>query len=259
MADAWMISGQMSGFDYILIWAISKSFIKDVFLSSDCQHFTQHSHRVGSACLLATGRTRLETLKCLIQGCTGDPESKKEYVHWKTEIQIQVSSKTWKAFRFTFAEEAWRDSRCTWEVLTGFPWVSLKRDLLLFSSHLAMDEHKLIWTWAQPTDSFQWLPVAAPLYPVQSVDPFEITAILKKMQKTLPPRAAGQHTPAWSCVYHSISVSSNSLSSINTEVLSLALKVPSANIYFLPVIFTFCQLSPWKMTELRSWRVKCSV
>lgn len=137
-----MISGQMSGFDYILIWAISKSFIKDVFLSSDCQHFTQHSHRVGSACLLATGRTRLETLKCVIQGCTGDPESKKEYVHWKTEIQIQVSSKTWKAFRFTFTKEAWRDSQCTWEVLTGFPWVSLKWDLLLFSSHLAMDEHK---------------------------------------------------------------------------------------------------------------------
>lgn len=72
MADASMISGQMSGFDYILIWAISKKFYRRcLFLSSDCQHFTQHSHRMGSACLLVMGRTRLGTIKCLIQGCMG--------------------------------------------------------------------------------------------------------------------------------------------------------------------------------------------
>ena len=142
----------MSGFGYILIWAISQKFYKGcLFLSSECQRFTEHSHSVSSACLLVMGRTRLGTVKWLIQGCRGDPESRKEYVHWKTEIQIQVSSKTWKAFRFTFTKEAWRDPKCTWEVLTGFPQVSLKWELLLFSSRLAMDEHK----WSEHEHNLQ--------------------------------------------------------------------------------------------------------
>lgn len=73
----------------------------------------------------------------------------------------------------------------------------------------------------------------------QSIDPLQKTTVFKKMQKYVAtPQSRSAHTCRILCLYHSISVSSNSLSFVNTKVLSLTLKAPAANIYFLPVIVT---------------------
>lgn len=118
-------------------------------------------------------------------------ESKKECVHWKTEIQIQISSKSWKAFRFTFTEEAWRDHKCTWEVLTGCSQ-SLKWELLLISSNLAVDECK----WCEHETTYRHISVIACGSSViprsltsssQSPDPLQKQQFSRRCKKPLPP------------------------------------------------------------------------
>lgn len=153
MADAWIISGQMAGFGDIFIWAIYKSFgdVSSLVLTASISHSIPIEWAVPGF-----KRWKGKSWNCQMSCPRTTGESKKECVHWKTEIQIQISSKSWKAFRFTFTEEAWRDHKCTWEVLTGCSQ-SLKWELLLISSHLAVVECK----WCEHETTYRHISVIA--------------------------------------------------------------------------------------------------